>query len=179
MDNQQNTNATQQDYPSMRKVVCPKCGQNDLKILGTSGSKGAAIGIGMAFGAVGNLVASSMSKSDLSVQPIKYQCRGCKNKFETMPLKAEPDEILSAPCTITFKRLSRFTGMAVAQSVWLNGVKVGTVGNGKTITFQTLTKYNTVFVTDAYGVAFKGDHKFEAQSGGTEEIRFKGKFIYP
>ncbi len=67
--------------------------------------------------------------------------------------------------------------MAVAQHVWLNGVKVGTVGNGKSISFPVHTKYNTLFVTDQYGVAFKGNYKFEAVSGGTVDVRFKKKFL--
>lgn len=172
MDNQQVTN-----YPSLYKLTCPKCGQNNLKVLGTKGAKGASVGIGMAFGAVGNLVASSMSKDEAAVQPVKYQCLACKNKFDSLPLNAEPDEILDQPCNINFTRLSSFVGMAVVQGVWLNGVKVGTVGNGKSISFPTFTKHNTVFVTDQYGVVINGDYKFEAQSGGTQELKFKRKFV--
>lgn len=169
-------NMTHTNFPSTNEIVCPKCNKNDLKILGTKGSKGAAVGVGMAFGAVGNLVASSMSKNDFTLQPIKYKCNSCGNKFESLPFNAKQEEILDEPCTVNFTRLSSFAGMAVAQNVWLNGVKVGSVGNGKSITFQTFLRYNTVFVTDQYGVAFKGDYKFEAQSGGTEDIRFKRKF---
>ncbi len=187
MSNQQNINQGEQNQafensmpvnaPSIHALTCPKCQKNDLKILGTKGSKGTATGVAMAFGAIGNMVASSMSKNDFTLQPIQYKCNSCGNKFETLPLTAKPEEILSVPCTVNFTRLSSFIGMAVTQQVWINGVKAGSVGNGKTLTFQTFTKYNTVFVTDQYGVAFKGDYKFEASNGGNVDIRFKRKFL--
>lgn len=168
--------AGQAGFPSLFGLVCPKCQKDSLKILGTKGAKGKAAGIGMAFGAVGNLVASSMSKNDFTLQPVQYQCNACKGKFETLPLVAGPEEALETPCTVHFTRLSSFVGMAVNQDVWINGVKVATVGNGKSVTFQTSVRHNVIFVTDQYGVAFKGDYKFEAQSGGTVEVRFKRKF---
>lgn len=186
MDNQPINNAevqsqpldpTQVNAPSLYKITCPNCDGNYFKILGTKGAKGASIGIGMAFGAIGNLVASAKSEKDMAIKPVQYQCMSCKKKFEALPLKAEPDEILERPCVITFKRHSSFVGMAAAQTVWLNGVKVGTVNNKQTITFETCTKHNIVFVTDQFGVAFKGHYMFDAQSGGTEEINFKRKFF--
>lgn len=182
MDNQQINqdqplDPTQVNAPSLYRTVCPKCGQNDFKIIGTKGAKGKGIAMGMALGAVGNLIAASKNEKDMDLKPIQYQCNSCKKKFEAMPLKAEPDEILEQPCTITLKRHSSFVGMAVSQSVFLNGVKVGTVNNKQTITFQTYTKHNIVFVTDQYGIAFKGHYAFVAQSGGTENIDFKRKFL--
>lgn len=166
----------QNSFPSVHELACPDCHSKELKILGTKGSKGTSVGIGMAFGAIGNLVANSVSKNDYTVQPVNYKCESCGKKFEAMPLAAKPEELLEKPCTVNFTRLSSFVGMAVSQNVWLNGVKVASVKNGKTVSFQTGVKHNTVFVTDQYGVAFKGCYKFEAQSGGTEEIRFKKKF---
>ena len=164
------------NIPSLHRLVCPKCHQKNLSILGTDGSK-SAISKQLLFGAIGNLVANENSKNDFSLHAIRYKCNACGNKFEATPLTAEPDEILDTPCRITFTRLSSLIGLAVAQHVWLNGIKVAVVGNGKTVTFETLLKYNTVFVTDQYGTAFKGDFKFEAQSGGCMDIRFKRKFL--
>lgn len=175
-DNGQSKDMNQTNFPSIHELVCPKCQSNNLKILGTKGAKGAAVGVGMAFGAIGNLVANSVTKDDYTLQPVKYKCNSCGNKFDSLPFHAKPEEILDKPCTIHFTRLSCFSGMAVSQNVWLNGVKVASVGNGKSVDFQTFVKHNTIFVADQYGVAFKGDYKFEAQSGGTEEIRFKKKF---
>ncbi len=173
--NEQNT--AQGNYPSVADLACPKCQRkNDFKVIGTKGAKGKSIGISMAFGAIGNLVANSMSKDDFSLQPVKYQCNGCKKKFESLPLTAKPEEILESPCTIHFTRLSSFVGMAVSQNVYLNGVKVGSVKNGKSIDFQTFVKDNTIFVTDHNGVAFKGCYKFNAQNGQVVEINFNKKF---
>lgn len=178
MDNLQNNKIEEQiNFPSIFGLSCPKCKAYDLKIKGIKGSLGAEIGIGIAFGAIGNLVQNSTSKKDFDVQPIQYKCKSCGKKFESFPVIANVAEVLDVPCTIIFTRLSSFYGMAVAQHVWLNGVKVGLVGNNKTITFQTFIKYNTIFVTDQYGMAFKGDFKFEAQSGGSVDVRFKRKFV--
>lgn len=165
------------NIPSTHALTCPKCQHNDLKILGTKGSMAHGVTSSLLFGAIGNLVANSNSKDDYSVKPVQYKCNICGNKFVSLPIEAEPGEILETPCTISFTRLSSFVGMAVAQHIYLNGVKVDTVGNGKTVTFKTSVKHNTIFVTDQYGVAFKGDYKFVAESGGKKEIRFKRKFL--
>jgi len=75
-----------------------------------------------------------------------------------------------------FKRISSIVEMAVSQSVWMNGVKISPIKNGKAIEFFTPVKYNTLFVTDQHGVAFKTDYKFEASPGGSVEVKFKRKF---
>lgn len=147
-----------------------------FKILSSKGSKSKSIGISAAFGAVGALVADSMNKDDNAPQLIEYKCVSCGKKFDSFPLLAQPEEILSAPCNITFKRKSSFVGMAVSQLIWLNGVKISPVKNGKVVQFQTITKHNTIFVTDQFGVAFKGNYKFEAQPGGMIEVQFNRKF---
>lgn len=162
--------------PSLHGLRCPHCGATEYKVIGVKGGKGKAVGIGMAFGAIGNLIASAASKGDLTAEPVQYKCASCGKKFDTYPLTAGPEELLEAPCTVNFHRLSSFVGMAVTQQVWLNGVKVASVGNGKMVTFQTFTRHNTIFVTDQYGVAFKGHFTFEAQPGGTVDVRFKRKF---
>lgn len=161
--------------PSLHNLKCPHCGANDFKILGAKGSKGKSAASG-AFGAVGALVMNAISKDGKSLESVNYKCVSCRKKFTSLPLVATPDEILSAPCKISFKRMSGFMGMAVSQTVWLNGIKIASVGNGKTIEFQTMIKYNTLFVTDQSGVAFKGDYKFEAQPNGSMEVKFKRKF---
>lgn len=157
---------------SLHGHVCPKCNKSDLKILGP-GNKGTAVGISLIFGAIGNLAANVRNKNDFSFSPTRYKCNTCGNKFELLPSVASPEEILKTPCSISFRRLSHIVGMAVAQNVWLNGVKVASVGNGETITFKTFVKHNTVFVTDHYGIAFKEAYKFDAESGECVEISFK------
>ena len=183
MDNQNvNTdaanNAAQPNVPSIHALTCPKCNAGDLKIMGVKGAKGAVVGMTLAFGAIGGLIANAASKDDMSLYPIKYRCKSCGNKFESLPLVAQPEELLDQPCTINLRRKSSFVGMAASQDVWMNGIKVGSIGNGKTISFQTFTKHNTIFLIDQYGTAGKNEYKFEAQAGGSVEVACKlRKFV--
>ncbi len=163
--------------PTLCGVSCPYCRGNSFVIRGIKGSRSASIAMGAAFGAIGSLVANSKSKDDYALKPVEFKCNGCGKKFEHPALLAPPEELLETPCTVNFERLKSFVGMAVAQHVWLNGVKVGIVGNGKTLSFPVYTKHNTLFVTDHNGVAFKVDYKFEATSGGVVNVRFKRKFV--
>lgn len=177
----QNTVAPQQpvqqvQLPSLYYLKCPHCGGGEFRILGKKGAMGKSIGMGLAFGAVGALVANSMEKTNYDFEPINYKCNACSKKFESMPLVAQQNEILPQPAVVAFKRASSFVGMAVTQFVWLNGVKIAAVKNGQAIEFPVFTQYNTIFVTDQFGVAFKGDYKFEAQPGGRVEVKFNRKF---
>jgi len=140
------------------------------------GAMGKAVGMGIALGAVGNMLANDASKDDYTYAPLNYKCETCHKKFEAFPYAAQPDEILQQPCKIIFTRLSSFIGMFVSQSIWLNGIKIGSVKNGKTIEFVTHIKSNIIFVTDQYGMAFKTDYRFEARSGGSVGVKFKRKF---
>ena len=167
---------SENNYPSVKDMTCPQCGKNEFKILGTKGSLAKA-GVTVAFGAIANMALDSQSKKDFELKPVRYQCLGCKNKFEAEPLVAPEDDLLEEPCRITLHRLKSAVGMAVTQQVYLNGVKMGNVKNGEDITFQTFTKHNTVFVTDQAGIAFPGSHSFIAEPGGTEDIQFKRKFL--
>ena len=157
-------------------IQCPKCGASDWKVAGLKGGTGKSIGVSLAFGAVGSMVASSNAKNNEQQNPINYKCRQCGNRFESWPVKVPPEQMLEQPCTISFTRLSSFVGMAVTQIVYVNGMRVSPVKNGKTITFQTVVRDNVIFVTDQFGVAFKGDYRFQAQPGGNVQVRFKRKF---
>lgn len=177
--NPPHNNTKPSNKPSIYGITCPKCQNTDLTVLGTEGARKAAMKIGVAagaFGAIGAAVAASSSQPDLTAfKALEFKCRSCKKKFTAPAFEAAPEEVLDVPCTVNFIRLKAFYGWAVAQNVWINGVRVGDVKNGKTLTFKVFTKHNTVFVTDMYGVAFKGDFKFEATEGGSVDIRFKGK----
>ncbi len=172
MDNQQNQE--QVNAPSLYAMACPKCQSKDYKIIGVKNSKAA---VGAAFGAIGVLVASAVSSDDKKLEPTRYKCNSCRKKFEAKPLKAKPEEILAEPFTVNFERRSSFVGAAVKYDVWINGIKIGSVGNGKTFSFEVLTKHNIMYVTDAYGKAFKGHYQFEASNGGKIDVKFKGKFL--
>jgi DNA-directed RNA polymerase subunit RPC12/RpoP len=162
-------------HPSLYRLTCPHCNGREFEILGKKGALGKSIAISAAFGAIGNLTQSLLGKDDYNLEPTLYKCLECKKKFESLPLLAQEDEILSRPCEISFKRLFHLVGMGVSNSVWLNGVKMNSVSVGKTVNFMTSVKHNTVFVTDR-GVAFGGAFKFEAQPGGKVELRFTRKF---
>lgn len=163
--------------PSLYLLKCPHCGAGELLPLGAKGATGKSFATTFAFGAIGNIVAGANAEADWTTQPLQYKCLGCKKKFEAGPLVARQDELLSAPCNIHFERLGSFAGMAVPQLVYLNGLKMGPVGNKKAIDFPTYLKYNTLFVTDHHGVAFKAMYKFEATPGGNIHVRFRRKFV--
>lgn len=162
---------------TLKGLKCPHCGSEKLTVTGTKGALGAAIATSVAFGAIGNLVAGSNAASNQATEPLKYKCASCGKKFETFPLLAPAQDVMPAPYTVTFTRAKSFIGAVVPQIVYLNGVKLGAVKNGKSITFTTINRYNSIFVTDQYGVAFKSVYSFEAQPGGNVSVRFKRKFI--
>lgn len=174
-------NETMQEIttPCIKNLKCPSCGGNDHEVLGLKGGLAKSVGVSLGFGALGNLVQGAMAEGDTSVQPVQYKCKGCKNKFVTGPLQADPEDVLDQPCTINLERVGSLVGAAVPQIVYWNGIKVGPVKNGKTLSFQTNNKYNTLFVTDHSGVAFKGNgtHRFVAQPGGVVNVKFKRGFV--
>ena len=158
--------------PTFVGISCPECGSENYKILGT-GSLGSSVGKQLLFGGVGNMAASSASKNDFELKPVKFQCNDCKKKFESLPNEANEDEILEIPCIITCKRSSSIWGAALRQQVFLNGIKVGTIKSGSEISFKTNTKTNVLFVLDHHGVADNVQYEFIAESGGEEYIKFK------
>lgn len=165
-----------QKYPTLVGIKCPDCGSTDFRVLGIKGSS-AGVAAAIAFGAVGNLVMDANSKGNFELKPVKYQCTACRKKYESLPVECDEDEVLDEPCTINFTRESSIIGCAVTQQVYLNGVKIDNVKNGKTLTFQTFIKHNVIFVTDQTGTAFPGALKLEAESGGTQNISYKRKFL--
>jgi len=162
--------------PSLYALRCPSCGSDNYQVLGEKGAAAQSLGISLAFGGIGNMIASSSAAKNMETSPLQYKCGACGNKYVSAPLQAQPQEMLATPCTVNFQRVSSFAGSAIAQIVYLNGIKVGPVKNGKDITFPTYIRYNTIFVTDPHGVAFKDMYRFEAQPGGTVLVKFKRKF---
>ena len=176
MENQINAQQNNVNAPSLHGLRCPHCNADSLLILGKKGARGKAIGIGAAFGAIGHLVANAIEKDNMKLEQLNYKCNACKKKFESLPLMASVDEILSEPCKITFQKNFSFVGSGM-QYVWMNGLKIGQIKGKKPIEFTTMTKHNTLFLTDQYGMAFKKVFEFEAQPGGLVQATFKGKFI--
>lgn len=168
------------DIATLKEMKCPKCGSEELLIRGVPhGVAKEAAGFLLA-GSLANVVASKKAEKNGQtepVAPIAFRCKSCKNKFESLPLIAPEEDVLSEPCTITFTRLKSMAGCAVVQVVYLNGVICGPVKNGQSITIETSNRYNTIYVTDQYGAAFPDDYHFEATPGGHVEVNFKRKFV--
>lgn len=162
---------------TLKGLKCPKCNCEDLKINGKPKALAKEMTNFLLFGGVGNIVASKMASKNYETVALSYECKKCKHKFESMPLIALEEDILESPCTINFTRLNSFIGCAGAQMVYLNGVNCGPVENGKTITLKTDSRWNKVFVTDPYGVAFPDVYCFEAVPNGVVNLNFKRKFV--
>lgn len=165
------------EIATLKGMKCPKCGSEELVIKGKPGGMGKAFGGAMLGGAAANMIVSSKAAKNVQSGPVAFVCGKCKHKFESVPLLAPEEEVLNAPCTITFTRLGSMVGCAVVQMVYLNGINCGAVKNGNSITIETSNRYNTMYVTDQYGVAFPGVYRFEAVPGGHVDVKFKRKFV--
>lgn len=161
---------------TLKGLKCPYCGSENISVKGAKGAMGKAAAA-MAFGAVGALVASSAASGEVEVCNMQYKCQSCGKSFESEPLTAPAEDVLCEPCSVTFIRESSMVGAAVAQVVYINGVRMGTVKNGQSIVFDVSNRYNTLFVTDATGVAFPDVMRFEAAPGTGVTFRFNRKFI--
>nr|WP_295000697.1 hypothetical protein [uncultured Methanobrevibacter sp.] len=69
--------------PSLEGVRCPKCGSKNY-VIGETRSAAASVGKQLLFGGVGNMMASSGSKDDFEIMPVRFICRDCKEKFEAL-----------------------------------------------------------------------------------------------
>jgi len=162
---------------TLKGLKCPYCGSGELAIKGTRGGTGRAVAGALLFGAVGNLVASAGVTGELELSELAYRCGACGKNFESLPLLAPEEEILSEPCRVTFVRDKNFVGCAVVQVVYLNGVKLGPVKNGQSMELRVRNRYNTLFVTDQYGAAFPDAARFEAVPGGSVTFHFNRRFL--
>ena len=170
------TTFTNDTIASLIKMKCPRCGGADFKVIGNKGAAARSILIGGAFGAIGSMVAGRSAAKDMETKPVNYKCTNCKHTYSDVPSDAPEEEILSVQCIISFERVSNFVGAAIPQVVYLNGIKIGTIKNGKKITFPTFVKKNIIFVTDQFGNAFPGHYTFEAQPNTSILVRFNRKF---
>jgi len=168
------------EIATLKGLKCPQCGSENLRVTGKKGSGGKAAAAVLAGGAAANMIASRNASrgDDLgAAEPLAYICQDCRHKFQSRPLAALAEDLLESPCTIRFTRLGSMVGAIVAQVVYLNGVNCGAVKNGKSIELSTSNRWNTIFVTDQYGVAFPDVYRFEAAPGGRVEVNFRRKFI--
>ncbi len=67
-------------YASLHNLACTQCGSKNVNPIQEEGS-GGKVATAIAFGAIGNMIASnSAAKSNVTKQ-IKYLCTDCKSKF--------------------------------------------------------------------------------------------------
>lgn len=164
--------------PSLHRVRYPHCGSADYWMLGEKGVIGSNAWTFWGLGAAVALASPRDTSASTAMDALQYVCNSCKNKFLAEALCAAPDEMLERPATVSLKRMGAFIGFAVPQTVYINGYRVGEVANGKTISFQTPLRFNLLAVTDQFSAAFrKGTVRFEAQSGGVVDFRFRKKFL--
>jgi hypothetical protein len=105
--------------------------------------------------------------------PFEFKCLQCGVKFIGLPKEAEVDEFLESPCTIKLTRGNSILGAVFKFSVFLNGKKTASIGNGKTIEIKTVLKNNLLFLTDYSGRAFSKYFIIDAVAGGFKELNWK------
>ena len=163
--------------PSLYNVRCPKCGSTNFSMVGQLNAARKYNVKRMVLDEIG-IVDISAEAVHENPNALEYVCNDCQEAFIAVPHTSAEEEILQAPATITIERLKNFYGSAVSFYIYCNGVKIGEVKNGKTFTFQTLLRFNTLAVTPTTGVAFKESTiRFEAQPGGTIYYKFNKKFL--
>lgn len=173
-----------ENMPTLYGLRCPHCGGEELDCRGEEASVGrtaATAGAWVLGGALGAVIANSIQNKKTEdqsyVQPLMFKCAACKKTFTALPLNADPAERLAVPCIIEVTRPSGVVGCAVAQNVYLNGVRAAVLKNGESVTFNSYLVHNHLFFTDANGTAFKEKRTFIAQPGGVYSFNFNRKFI--
>ncbi|MDR0507550.1 MAG: DUF805 domain-containing protein [Dysgonamonadaceae bacterium] len=144
---------------SLEYLRCPQCGSKSFTALFLGGK---------------NVVNPAKA---IATVPMTYKCDDCRQRFTAVPTEADKDEILAAPCEVVVKRMSNIIGAVTIFIVYLNGVKVGALTNGKAISFSTRVKHNQLVVVDQEFNAFKGAYHFEAEPYGRVEAFFNRKFL--
>jgi hypothetical protein len=138
-------------------------------------------GAGLALGALGSMaenqriIAGGLAKA-LAYPETAVRCYACGQNFLALPTEAGPAELLAAPALITLTRLANRRDRAEPQHIFLNGVRVATVGDGQAVTVPTAVRFNTVFVTNQYGRALGRAHRFEATPGAAIALPFDRGF---
>lgn len=165
--------------PSLFQLKCPHCGNGDYTPLGKKRNVAQQFAGAFAAGSAPLLAAVVMNQQarDLaSIGPLEYKCAGCKKKYESAPLAADPSEFLAEPCVVNFTRAKMFRGAAGVYTVYLSGVPINNLKNGQSFTFQTVLRWNTMFCGFGNGLVFRTAFRFEAPPSGTVNVLFDGTF---
>jgi hypothetical protein len=174
--------------PSIHLIKCPKCTGSNIEIIGVKGVAGKAMGnlagvtaAGILGGAIGGAiygavkVAADAKAPPPQVAAIRFQCSGCKEKFETEPHGTNETDILEAPYTITFTRKGVFGDDQYY--MFLNGFPVSVVPTfTNTFVFPTNVKRNTLILINPIGKPVKnGVYEFQATPGGSLNLLYTKK----
>lgn len=170
------TAAPSQSGKVIRVHTCPNCGSEKIRPLGARGARGTSVAVAAAFGAVGNLAAQRSASGKMSSLPIEYKCGACRSKFLVYPEQAERSELLPRPAVVLLTRRSGMLGAAVARFILLNGEKVGTVKNNRSVSFQTNVLHNELLILDQYdATADQAPLRFDVSPGETVQVFWNGK----
>jgi predicted nucleic-acid-binding Zn-ribbon protein len=157
---------------------CPKCGSDDLRPRGISGSRGNAGD--STFGIAGKFIGQMFDTAGYDPakhEEIEYSCNKCKNHFFVKRKADHSAKDFEEPFTITFYREKKFVGAVTPHIVFLNGDRIGDVKNGQSIQFSTYKIKNVLVVTSVSGDAFPDFLPFIATEGGSMNVRFAFKFM--
>jgi hypothetical protein len=155
---------------------CPHCGGGEWNPAGLTGAAGRVVLITF-LGVIGNAIAGSNLKNRKDDDPFVCKCGSCKKKWELIPVKAPEAECLESPCSINVTRPGGFVGAAVGQYAYLNGIRMGILKNGGSLSFQTHVKHNLLYFTDLSGIVYKDFKRFDADAGGSKNFIFNRKFL--
>jgi hypothetical protein len=155
---------------------CPHCGSDEWKATGLPGS-GGRLALMAFLGIIGNAIASSNLKNKKDDDPFVCKCGSCGKKWKLIPGKAPTEECLESPCSIAVTRPGNFVGAAVGQYAYLNGIRIGILKNGKTLSFKTNVKHNLLYFTDLSGTVYRDFKRFDAEAGGNKNFNFNRKFL--
>lgn len=172
-------------FPSINNIRCPKCGSSQIVLTGVKGLKGKGVakmismgsGGGGAVGAlIGGVAGTVAGNTIIKTTVLKYQCGGCREKFEALPHETKPEDVLETPFTVTF---TKKVNLALNEGVYVyvNGIVVAVLEAAhSTITFQTAVRHNTVFLIEYLGKKVKnGEFSFDAIPGGSIDLLYNRK----
>jgi DNA-directed RNA polymerase subunit RPC12/RpoP len=146
------------------KLKCTQCGSNEIRPMGIQGFNLRSI-----FQALGLRFLFQTNFDG----PLEYKCLKCGTKMVISPQDANSTDLLEKPCIVKLTREGSFVGALVDFPVFLNGKRVGSIANKKTLEIETNVKNNLIFLTDDMAGASQNKYFiFDAISGGTIELYF-------
>ena len=161
--------------PTVFGQVCPKCSSKELVVKKVKPGYASAVEPEELCGAtICEVIQKHEAVYEKSCNPIVYKCRSCKTKFESLPVAALHQDMLSEPCVVRVERLPAFVGRDAPLYLYFNGILMMLPKRKGVATFMTPLKHNTAFVV----MPFTGRNiwSFEATPGAKVTIKYKNGF---